>query len=109
MQQRKCYKALDCSIDPVASAGAVDLFESGGGTEVEYTFGFEALVLIVTVGMHAGFECGEVDWADFGQNVHTGGALILTSEAIQAIKLKSRMEFVNVKASKRGVGRRLTK
>ena len=41
--------------------------------------------------MHAGFECGEVDWADFGQNVHTGGALILTSEAIQAIKLKSRM------------------
>ena len=69
------------SVDHVTGSGGVEGLEGGCGALVEEGLGFEALVLIVTVGAHAGLEFSEVEGAETGKNFLAGGALIFTSEA----------------------------
>ena len=69
------------SVHPVAGACGVDGLEGGSGALVEDGLGFEALVLVVTVGAHAGLEGAEVGGAELDQDVLARGGLIFTGEA----------------------------
>jgi hypothetical protein len=61
-------------------------FERCAGTLVKDALGLEALVLIVTVGSHAGSEGLEVEGAELVEDVLTGGALIFSGEAAKVSK-----------------------
>lgn len=76
------------SVDPVAGTSAVDGLEGSTGALVEETLGLEALVLVVTVGGHAGAELAEVVGAELLEDILAGGALILTGEAAHAVSLR---------------------
>ena len=72
------------SVDPLSCTSLVDSPECSSGALVEDTLGLEALVLIVSVGLHAIPESLQVFRAELLQNVLARGAFILTSEAIQS-------------------------
>ena len=80
---------LNCSVDPLASTGGVYSFEGRTRALVEDTLGLEALVLIVTVGLHAISESLQVIGAELLQDVLAGRAFILTSEANQEKRKES--------------------
>ena len=69
------------SVDPLVVGGTVHHPEGDAGALVEDAFGLQALILIVTVLLHALTEGGEVVGALLAQNVLTGRALVLSVEA----------------------------
>lgn len=75
------------SVDPVSSTGAVDGFEGSSSALVKDTLRLQALVLVVTVGGHAGTELGEVLGAQLAEDILAGTGLILTSEAVISVRL----------------------
>jgi hypothetical protein len=70
-----------CSVHPLAGAGGVDLLESEGSAGVEDSLRLEALVLIVSVGGHAGLETLEIRFAELVKDVLARGILIFSGEA----------------------------
>ena len=77
-----------CSVDPLAGTSVVDGLEGSRGALVEDALGLEALVLVVTVGGHAGTELAEVVGAELLEDILAGGALILAGEAARAVSLR---------------------
>lgn len=69
------------SVHEVAWAGRVDLLEGNAGAFVEDALGLEALVLVVTVGSHAGSEGLEVSLAELVEDILTGGTFVFSREA----------------------------
>ena len=60
------------SVDPLVGGSRVDHLESFTGALVKDGLGFEALVLVISVGAHALTEAFEVERTDLGQDVNTG-------------------------------------
>ena len=69
-----------CSVDPLSGASTVHFFEGQAGAFVEYALWLEALVLVVTVGGHAGSEGFEIRGAELIEDVLSGGVIVLSSE-----------------------------
>ena len=69
------------SVDEVSGSGTVDLSEGDVCALVKDGFRFEAQVLIVSVGGHAGLETLEVVWAELDEDVLTGRTFIFSGEA----------------------------
>lgn len=61
-----------CSVHEVAGACRVHFFERNRGTLVQDALWFQALVLIVTVGSHAGSEALEVELAELVEDIDAG-------------------------------------
>ena len=79
------------SVDPLAGASGVDLFESSASTLVEDTFGLEALVLVVVVGGHAGSEGFDILSAELGEDILTRRVFILSGEENDTLINESRL------------------
>ena len=75
-----------CSEDPLGLG--VDLLEGVGSALVEDHLGGEALIFIVVVCVHAVSELFHIILAELVKNGLTGGALILSGEAIRNIRVR---------------------
>ena len=76
------------SENPVSGSSGVHLLESRSCDLIENTLRFEALVLIVTVGSHAGLESNELDSALRFEDGLSWRALIFTGESKQNKRFK---------------------
>ena len=70
------------SVDPLSSASTVDLLEGTLGAAIENSLGLKALVLVVTVGRHAGSEGFKIGEAELGKDVLSWGILIFSCKAV---------------------------
>ena len=77
-----------CSENPVSGSGSVDICESFGSFFVKETLGFEALVLIETIGSHAGLESVELTLAESLKDGLTRRTFIFTRESVEIIKFE---------------------
>ena len=78
---------LKRSVDPLVSGGGIDQLEGFLSALLKDVLGIEALVLVVTVGGHAGTELLEVIGTLLLEDVLARGTLIFSFEAARCVSM----------------------
>ena len=78
---------LKRSVDPLVSGGGIDQLEGFLSALLKDVLGIEALVLVVTVGGHAGTELLEVIGTLLLEDVLARGTLIFSFEAARRVRM----------------------
>ena len=81
---------LKRSVDPLVSGGGIDQLEGCLSALLKDVLGIEALVLVVTVGGHAGTELLEVIGTLLLEDVLARGTLIFSFEAARRVSMLRR-------------------